>query len=72
MARGESEDALRVKIEMDGERLVRRSLQFLRHDPRCGLGAQLEAAIADGYKRLLAPSLAHERKFEPDSTQNVA
>ena len=72
MARGESEDALRVKIEMDGERLVRRSLQFLRHDPRCGLGPQLEAAIADGYKRLLAPSLANDVRAELKTRSDVS
>jgi len=64
MTRGESESALRVKIEMDGRPLVKRALQFLQHDTQCGLGPHLEQAIEDGYKRLLAPSLANDVRAE--------
>jgi uncharacterized protein len=64
MARGEAEEALRIKIEVDGDGLVGRALGYLGHDPRCGLGDQLREAVEDGYKRLLAPSLTNDVRGE--------
>jgi uncharacterized protein len=55
--RGESEGALKVRLDLPGDSIVDlMELSFLR-GPRRPIRDQVEAAIADGYKRLLAPSL---------------
>jgi uncharacterized protein len=55
--RGEAEGALKVRLDLPTEDIVEiMELSFLR-GPRTPIRDQVEAAIADGYKRLLAPGL---------------
>ncbi len=57
--RGEREEKLRVRVRVDGEAAVARL--GARWPRRQGVFAPvLDAAIADGYKRLMAPSLERE------------
>ena len=57
--RGEREEKLRVRVRVDGEAAVARL--GARWPRRQGVFAPvLDAAIADGYKRLMAPSLGRE------------
>ncbi len=57
--RGEREGKLRVRVRVDGEAAVARL--GARWPRRQGIFAPvLDAAIADGYKRLMAPSLERE------------
>jgi uncharacterized protein len=58
--RGEREGALKVKVEVDGERVVARGLGLLRHRPQSPWGAALAEAVEDGYKRLLEPAVTRE------------
>ena len=58
--RGEREKVLRVKLEVDADAAFGRiAARFITH-PRGAFASQLQAAIADGYKRLLAPSIGRE------------
>ncbi len=55
--RGEAEGALKVRLELpDDDILDVMEVCFLR-GPRTPIRDQVQAALADGYKRLLAPSL---------------
>jgi uncharacterized protein len=55
--RGEAEGALKVRVELPDEDILDiMEISFLR-GPRTPIRDQVEEAIADGYKRLLAPSL---------------
>eukprot|EP01093_Parvamoeba_rugata_P013175 TRINITY_DN3_c0_g1_i5.p1 TRINITY_DN3_c0_g1~~TRINITY_DN3_c0_g1_i5.p1 ORF type:complete len:368 (-),score=83.09 TRINITY_DN3_c0_g1_i5:1640-2743(-) len=57
--RAESEKFIRVKIELDDERLLDRiENRIIKSNNACG--KQIELAIADAYKRLLFPSLSNE------------
>ncbi|WP_282049006.1 Tex family protein [Maribacter aquivivus] len=57
--RAESEKFIRVKIELDDERLLDRiENRIIKANNACG--KQIELAIADAYKRLLFPSLSNE------------
>ncbi|HDZ07337.1 hypothetical protein LCGC14_0118300 [marine sediment metagenome] len=57
--RAESEKFIRVKIELDDERLLDRiENRIVKSNNACG--KQIELAIADAYKRLLFPSLSNE------------
>jgi uncharacterized protein len=60
--RGEREGVLRVRVEVDDEQALQAIRQAYAPDPRSPLAAQLEAAIADGWKRLLGPSLERETR----------
>jgi len=60
MCRGEEEGMLRVSVDIDGERMVshiERLAGLRRGSP---WAAELHAAAADSYKRLLGPSIANE------------
>ena len=58
--RGEAEGALKVRLDLPDEDIIEiMELSFLR-GPRTPIRDQVEAAIADGYKRLLAPSLERD------------
>ncbi len=62
--RGEREGVLRASIEIDGERVVPRLSGLARLDrssPWCG---ELEAAIADAFKRLIAPSVENDVRVD--------
>ena len=57
--RAESEKFIRVKIELDDERLLDRiENRIIKTHNACG--QQIELALADAYKRLLFPSLSNE------------
>ncbi|HEX8982366.1 MAG TPA: Tex family protein [Ktedonobacterales bacterium] len=62
--RAEREDVLRVAVDVPFERaapLIRRNYQ---PDPRSPFAGELEAAMSDGYRRLLAPALERESRAE--------
>ena len=57
--RAESEKFIRVKIELDDERLIDRiENRIIKSNNACAI--QIKLAIADAYKRLLFPSLSNE------------
>jgi len=60
LRRGEEEKVLRVSLEVDDERLLSAVLARVGHRPRSPLGPELLAAVQDGYKRLLMPSIENE------------
>ncbi len=58
--RGEAEGALKLRLDLPGEEIVDvMEIMYVR-GPRTPVREQVEAAIADGYKRLLAPSLERD------------
>ncbi|MFD2528691.1 Tex family protein [Polaribacter marinaquae] len=58
--RAENEGFIRIKIEVDSERLLQRiENRIIRTQNECS--AQIEFAIKDAFKRLLYPSLSNER-----------
>ena len=58
--RAENEGFIRVKIEIDSERLLQRiENRIIRSQNECT--EQIELAIKDAFKRLLYPSLSNER-----------
>jgi uncharacterized protein len=58
--RGEAEGALKVRVELPDEDILDiMEVSFLR-GPRTPIRDQVEEAIADGYRRLLAPSLERD------------
>ena len=68
MRRGEAEGILRISISVDDERAIERlSRQFVRGNNECSQAVQ--AAIEDGYKRLLEPSISNE--FAASSRQKA-
>jgi uncharacterized protein len=67
--RGEAEGALKVRVELpDADILDMMEVSFLR-GPRTPIRDQVEEAIVDGYKRLLAPSL--ERDLRSTRTEKA-
>src|SRR5262249_15097021 len=54
---GEKEGFLRVALEVDDLRAVDRVKHLSVKNPKAALLKDLEAAIADGYERLLKPSI---------------
>ncbi len=58
--RGEKEDALKVKIDIDEEIPVGYIIKNLITNPKSPAKPYLEAAAADAYKRLIAPSIENE------------
>ncbi|MDA9773730.1 RNA-binding transcriptional accessory protein [Saprospiraceae bacterium] len=63
MYRGEEEKFLRVKIEIDDERLQSRLFRyFIKEDNQCS--EQVELAIQDSLKRLIIPSISNEFRKE--------
>jgi uncharacterized protein len=60
MIRGEADGALKIRFQLPDEDILDvMEIGFLR-GPRTPIRDQVEAAIADGYKRLLAPSLERD------------
>ena len=58
--RGEAEGALKVRVDLpDDDILYTMEVSFLR-GPRTPIRDQVEEAIVDGYKRLLAPSIERD------------
>ena len=57
LRRGEKEGFLRVVLDVDRERSLGAIRQQVVKEPRASLAAELEAALADGYDRLLKPAI---------------
>jgi uncharacterized protein len=64
--RGEREGILKVKLDGPDDELVRRIQAHMVTNPKSVFTDHLRAAVADGYGRLLAPSI--ERELRGDST----
>jgi uncharacterized protein len=62
--RAEREDVLRVAVETPFERVEPLIFATHRPDPRSPFAGELRLAVADGYKRLLAPALEREVRAE--------
>ncbi len=62
--RGEREGVLKVKVDGPDDELVADIQQRMISNPKSIFTDNLRAAIADGYKRLLAPSIASELRGE--------
>ncbi|MCB9545516.1 MAG: RNA-binding transcriptional accessory protein [Myxococcales bacterium] len=57
LLRGEAEGVLKVKLDAPEDAILAGAGRALGHDARSPFAPELAAAVADGYKRLLAPSL---------------
>ncbi len=62
--RGEREGVLRVSIDVDADSLSSRVERRVGLNPRSPFAGALEAAIADGYKRLIAPSVENDVRVD--------
>ncbi len=62
--RGEREKILKVKVDGPAEELVRRIQKKMVTNPKSIFSDHIRQAVADGYKRLLAPSIATELRGE--------
>jgi len=62
--RGEREGVLKVKVDGPDDELVADIQQRMISNPKSIFTDHVRAAIADGYKRLLAPSIASELRGE--------
>ncbi|MCC6623051.1 MAG: RNA-binding transcriptional accessory protein [Deltaproteobacteria bacterium] len=58
--RGEEEGFLKVKLELDDERVVSELVRRAGHDARSPFARELVDAVADGYARLLRPAIDNE------------
>ncbi|GAB4529826.1 MAG: Tex family protein [Anaerolineae bacterium] len=65
--RGEREGILKVRLEGPDEEIVKQFQTRLVTNPRSIFAGHIRAAVADGYQRLLAPSI--ERELRGTSTQ---
>ncbi|HML24178.1 MAG TPA: Tex family protein [Aggregatilinea sp.] len=67
--RGESEGALKVRLDAPGEQIAEQlQRQFPAH-PHSPLADQLRLAVGDAYKRLIAPAI--ERELRRDLTEQA-
>ena len=55
--RGQTEGLLRVRVTCEADPLLRRIAEMYKLNPKSLFAPQLNAAIEDGYKRLIAPSV---------------
>ncbi|MFO0708988.1 MAG: Tex family protein [Sandaracinus sp.] len=62
--RGEKEGILRTEIALDPERTVPKLEAVMKLDRRSPWASELEAAVLDGYKRLLVPSVENDVRVE--------
>jgi uncharacterized protein len=62
--RGEREGVLRIKLESPDDDLIERIQRQVISNPKAPFSSHLQAAIADGYKRLLAPSIETDLRAE--------
>ncbi|MGB5049579.1 MAG: Tex family protein [Caldilineaceae bacterium] len=60
--RGENEKILRVSIAGPEAEIRQHAERLLQRNPRSPFAGQLEAAIEDGYSRLLAPAMERESR----------
>ena len=66
--RGEREDILKVKLEGPDEENVKRIQARMVSNPRSIFAGQVREAAADGYERLLAPSIGRELRGDLTDT----
>jgi protein Tex len=64
IARGENEEFLRARVDVDADRLLARIAQLAGVKARSPFAGELDLAIRDGYKRLLAPSIENDVRAE--------
>jgi uncharacterized protein len=57
LRRGETEEVLRLELEVDRDTSLARLRALFVKNPQAALARDFEAAIADGHDRLLAPSI---------------
>jgi len=62
--RGERENVLRARVEVDGEPLVLSLSALFGKKSASPFAEQLNLAVEDGYKRLLAPSVENDLRVE--------
>lgn len=62
--RGEAENVLRARIEVDVDRARGEIARLMKRDGASPWAAELDAAIADAWKRLLAPSVESEVRVD--------
>ncbi len=62
--RGERENVLRARIEVESEPLLAALAGIMGRKPRSPFADELTQAIEDGYKRLLAPSVENDLRIE--------
>jgi len=62
--RGENEGVLRASLEVDDEKVSGSVKRTVKIDAKSPWAGELEAAVADGYKRLLAPSVQVDVRVE--------
>jgi uncharacterized protein len=62
--RGESEGVLRAHIEVEAETILGRVQLIMKLDPKSPFAGDLSAAVADSFKRLLAPSVENDVRVE--------
>jgi uncharacterized protein len=68
--RGEREGILKVKLEGPDEELIGRIQARMITNPRSVFTDQIRQAVADGYKRLLAPSITNELRSDLTGTSD--
>ncbi|MBN8613783.1 MAG: RNA-binding transcriptional accessory protein [Deltaproteobacteria bacterium] len=62
--RGEKEGILRTEMVLEAERTVPKLEAVMKLDRRSPWAGELELAVADGYKRLLVPSVENDVRVE--------
>ncbi len=70
--RGEADGILRMKIEVDRDRTTRDVERMMNVDRRSPFAAQFSEAVADAFKRLIAPSVENEIKARLKKDADVA
>lgn len=68
--RGEREGILKVRLEGPDEELILRIQKQMIKNPRSPLTDHIRQAVADGYRRLLAPSIDTELRNESTDTSD--
>ncbi len=66
--RGESKEALKVGLDLTHASAVAQLLRMIVRNPKSIFTSELEASVADGYKRLLFPSLERELRAQITET----
>jgi protein Tex len=64
VSRGEKEGVLKLAIEDDDEKLVKRILAKLNHNPASPFSEQLCLAVEDGYKRLISRGVSTDVRVD--------
>lgn len=66
--RGEKLEALKVSVDVEHDVAIDRLEKMIVYNPKSIFTSELEAAVADGYKRLLFPAV--ERELRGAATEN--